>query len=114
MAQRNSVSALGLTSVDGTAITIGTWTAFDADGIEGSCFYIRINNDSDADVFISFDGATRHEFVAAGDKLDLSFQSNSAPSGYVSILKKWTKLYVQGNAAQAGEIYLSGYYNSDF
>lgn len=108
---KNFVTPIELQSVDGTAIAADTWTAFDADGIEGNCFLISVNNDSDADVFISYNGVTRHEFVAAGERFNFDFQTNASPSGEVAKLRKWTKLYVQGTAAQAGNIYLSGYYN---
>ena len=108
---RDYITPLELQTVDATTIAIGTWTAFDAEGVEGVCFLITINNDSDADVFISYDGATRHEFVAAGDRLTINFQTNASILGEIAKLRKWTKLYVQGTAAQAGNIYLSGYYN---
>ena len=108
---KNFVTPIELQTVDGTAIAIDTWTAFDADGIEGNCFLISVNNDSDTDVFISYDGATRNEFVAAGERFNLNFQTNASPSGEVAKLKKWQKLWVQGTAAQAGNIYLSGYFN---
>ena len=108
---KDFITPIELQTVDATAIAIDTWTAFDADGIEGACFLITINNDSDADVFISYDGVVRHEFIAAGDRLSLNFQTNSSPSGYVAKLARWKKLYVQGTAAQAGNVYLSGYYS---
>jgi len=114
MTKKNAIYPLVLTSVDATAIAIDTWTYFDAEGIEGSCFLLRITNDSDADVFISYNGDDRHEFIAAGDTIDMNFQTNSSPSGHVSKVAKWTRLSVQGTAAQAGDVYLSGYYNADF
>jgi len=114
MTQKNMVEPLVLTSVDATAIEIDTWTVFDEDGIEGACFFLRITNDSDADVFISYDGVDRHEYIAAGDTIDVNFQTNSSPSGKVSKVSMWTKIYVQGTAAQAGNVYLAGYYNRDF
>jgi len=108
--QQNWVYPLILTSVDAAGITGATWVAFDEDGIEGSCFMIRITNDSDTDVSISFNGDDEHEYVPSGDTIEVNFQANASPPNYVAKLKEGTVISVQGAAGQ-GFIYLSGYYN---
>ena len=113
MSQRNWVVPLVLTSVDTVGIAINTWSDF-ATGIEGSCFMVRISNDSDTDVFISFNGGDdRHEFIPAGDTISVNFQSNASPPSNIAKLRFGTQLSVQG-VAGTGLVYLAGYYNEPF
>jgi len=110
MSQKDTVSPLLLTDVNTAATAIDTWTAF-SDGIEGACFMIRITNDSDTDVYISYDGSTRHEYVPSDESIEISFQDNSSPGNGIAKLKKGTILSVQGTAG-TGLVYLSGYFNN--
>ena len=112
MSQRNWVYPLVLTSVNTAAIAADTWTAFDAGGIEADCFMIRITNDSDTDVYISWNAADDHEYIPAGDTIEVNFQANASPPGYIAKIKKGSILYVQG-VAGTGYVYLAGYYNTN-
>jgi S-methylmethionine-dependent homocysteine/selenocysteine methylase len=111
MAQKDWVYPLVLTSVDTAGIAVDTWTAFSASGIEEDVSMIRLTNDSDTDVYISFNGADDHEYIPAGETIEVNFQANSSPPNYRSMLKKGTVLSVQG-VAGTGLVYLSGYYNA--
>jgi len=111
MSQKNSIIPLVISIVDVTEITAATWTAFDTDGLEGACFFLRITNDSDTDVIISYDGITGHEYVPKGKTIEVNFQTNSSPGNYVAKVKKGTVLYAQGTAGQSGYIYLAGYFH---
>jgi len=108
---KDYVKAITMQNVDSTGIAIDTWTAFDTGGIEEACFFIRITNDSDTNVFISYDGINDHEYVQDGNRIDINIQTNSSPGNYVAKLRKGTVVYVRGTAGQSGLIYLSGYYN---
>ena len=110
MTQRNYVKPLVLRNVDTAEIAADTWTAFSGDVLEGACFFIRITNTSNADISISFDGVNEHEFLTADDRININFQSNASPSGYVAKLANRSVLYVRG-AAGVGLVYLSGYFN---
>jgi hypothetical protein len=110
MSQRNWVYPLIITSVDTAGIAADTWTAFDTAGFEVSPFMISINNDSNTDIFISWNGTDRHEFIATDRRLDVNFQTNASPPNFVSKPKLGQVLYVQG-VAGVGLVYLSGYYN---
>ena len=74
---------------------------------------LRITNESNTDVFISYDGVNEHEFLHADEKIEINFQTNSSPSGYVSKIKLGTVLYVSG-VAGVGLVYLAGYYNKTY
>jgi len=117
MPQTNRIAPLVISDVDPAVIAINTWTPFaiddvPTDGLEEACFVLRITNRCGSDVFISYNGVDRHEEVLRWSQRVFYFQTNSSPSGYVSLVKKWTKLYIQGLPdGKGGAIYLSGYYN---
>lgn len=113
MSQKNYITPIKLRGVDTAGIAIDTWTVFTGSGLEGSCFFLRITNASDTDVFISYDGVNAHEYLTADDRININFQSNSSPAGYVSKLRKGSLLYVRG-VAGTGLVYLSGYYNEPY
>jgi len=110
MAHKDYVYPLVLSSVNTNGIAIDTMTPFDAAGIEEDVFMIRITNDSDTTVYISFNGTDDHECVPDGETIEVNFQANASPPNYKAMLKKGTVLYVNGNPG-TGLVYLAGYYN---
>ena len=115
MIQKNYVQSIVLRSVDSATLAADTWDVITEAGagvkLEASCFLIRITNDSNKDVIISFDGSNEHEIVLAASSLELNFQTNSSPAAQVSKLRKGSSVYARGTAG-TGLIYLSGYYNA--
>jgi len=104
----NRITPMELQFVDVSTIIAEAYTSLSA--IEGALCFIRITNDSNTDVFISFDGVDDNIYVKAGDAVPRYFQSNSAPTNNVSKLKKNTIPRVRG-AAGVGYVYISGWYN---
>lgn len=78
-------------------------------GLPGACFKIRITNDSNADVTISFNGVDDNEISIATTIIELDFQNNAQPNSYLALLPKGTEIFVKGGAG-VGNIYLSAYY----
>lgn len=105
----NYVKAIAMTSINATTFT-GAYLVLNATGLEEACFMIRITNATDRAILISYDGVIDHDYLAIAGVLQLPFQSNSSPSGYVANLKAGTKIYIKA-AAGTGLVYLSGYYN---
>lgn len=95
----------------GSAGMAAGYAAANAGGLEEACFMIRIINDSDTDINISFDGTTDHEYLRTQEVLQIGFQANSQPSNFRSLLARGTVIYFRGTAG-AGTIYISGYYSS--
>jgi len=81
-------------------------------GFEGACAILRIVNESDANIVISYDGVTDHDYVQDYSHMTLNFQFNSQVNGNVSLIKKWSHVYVRGASVPkiGGYIYLTGYY----
>jgi len=107
---KDRVKAIELQTVDSADIAADTWTAFNTAGLDGACFFIKVNNDSTGGVYISYDGVTAHDFVHSYSDYSVNFQTNASPNNNVSKMPKGTIVYVQGTAGQ-GNIYLSGFYN---
>ena len=103
MKDDNAVLAIPMTSYDVAGFD-GSFKVINATGLDEACDILRITNDSDVDVTISYDGTNDHDFCLLGQVLQLE-----APIGR-SNWAKGTKVYVDGNAQGTGDIYLAGYY----
>lgn len=105
---RNWIDAVEMTSFDSSTM-LATFQPIDATGLDYACFLIRIVNDSDKDVIISYDGTTDHDYLIAHDTLNLSIQRNSQPGSRVAQMRENSVIYLRGTAG-TGNIYLAGYY----
>ncbi len=109
MGIRNRISAIPRTQFD-AANLVGGYLAL-GDPLPEAVSIIRIVNQSDADVGISYDGATAHDFVLADTVLQIEFQANSQPNSNKALLARGTSVYVNG-VAGTGTIYLIGYFSN--
>jgi hypothetical protein len=76
------------------------------------CFYIRIVNDTNCAIDISFNGDDDHDLLIAGKSLQLYGQTNNQLPGNVANFSWDTFLYFrkgQFQAAPAGLIVITGY-----
>ena len=108
MLKKNNVLAIPLSSLDSNHMDPLAYTALNT-GLPEACFLIRIINDSDEDVTVSYDGVVAHDFVPSNYIYQISFQSNSQPNSNVAYLRKGTIVYLKG-AQGAGFLFLAGYY----
>jgi hypothetical protein len=69
---------------------------------------LKITNNSDVDVTISWDGTNDHEFVPSGSFVLLDFCSNRAWDAQL-VAAAQTQFYIKGSAG-TGSVYLSTYY----
>jgi len=104
----NKIKALELASFNTTGLS-GTYQVINSDGLQHPCVILRIVNDSNQDVTVSFDGSTDNDFVPTGTSLVLNGQSNALPNSFVANFSQGTKVYVKGSTG-TGSIYLAGYY----
>ena len=113
MSLKNSINAIPLTSRDSATVN-NTLQRLSADaGLPGACVILRIVNDSNVTIGVSYDGVTFNDSVRSGSDLQLYFQTNSQPGNFVACMPKGTKVYVIGAAAGAGFVYLTGYYQQE-
>lgn len=110
MSLKNNVAAIPLTSFNTSGLST-SYQVINTGGLAAPCFMIRIINNSNADITISYDGLTDNEFVPKTSSVNLNFQTNAQPQANASIMKKGTVLWVKGAGAGSGFVYVSGYYN---
>lgn len=108
MGLKNTVQAIALSSIDSATFT-GAYQVVNTLGLPQSCFLIRIINNSNIGVTVSYNGTMDNDFVRAGESMTLNFQGNSQPNNHVAKLPVGTKVYVKA-AAGAGFVYLAGYF----
>lgn len=109
MAVRNTIAAIPMTSIESTTVT-GTYAVINAGGTPQACFLIRIINDSDEDVTVSYDGVNDADYIPTMTSIQLPLQTNSQPNNNVALLTKGTQVWVKGTMG-TGYVYLSGYYS---
>lgn len=105
----NYVTYMELQAIDTAGLAIGVWTSFTS--IEGSLVSINIMNESDADVYVSFNGSTTHKLVPAGKTFTDNYQANATPTNGILKLRKATVVSIRGIAG-TGDIILTGYFNN--
>ena len=102
MAIQGAVKAIIQTEINAAALLPGVLQLItDADGLAQACFMIRIVNDSNVPIFISYDRIHANDYIRANDSLNL----NMTPYNF----RKGLPISVAG-AAGIGLITLSGYY----
>ena len=110
MALKNIINAVELFYI-GSNVIEDTYQSINSAGLPYACFLVRIINNSDEDVTVSYDGSTDHDFVPKNTTLQLPLQTNSQPSNYVALMAKGTIVYVKGTAG-TGDVYLAAYYQA--
>jgi len=106
---KDFIVSIELQSIDTSTIGAGVFSEI-GNPLEGALAFIRITNDSDTDVIISYDGVTDHEYIPAGDAIKTYFQDSAIPGNYIAKLRKGTIVHARGTAG-TGLLYVSGYYN---
>ena len=109
MSSKNAIKSLERTSLDVSTLT-GDYVAINAAGLGEACFAIRLVNDSDLNLDISFDGVTNHDYIKDGESINVVVPPDT---GNKVNFPKGSIVYVSGDGAQStGVIYLSAYYRA--
>ena len=108
MALKNFVKAAELSLLGAAALEGDEFKPVNGT-LPAGCFFVRFINDSDSDVTISYDGETDHDYLRAGETLEIYTQNNALPSGNVALFKTGTVPYLKGDPG-TGTIYFSAYY----
>lgn len=108
MAQ-DTIKPIPISLFDSSTLIPGTYQLVNTGGFTHPLVFLRIVNDSDNGILISFDGVTDHEYVLANDSFELGNQANSLPNSKKATWPAYTLVYVRGTAG-AGAVTVSGYY----
>lgn len=119
MAHRNTVTAVPLATIAFSGLDNVSFNAINSAGLDEACFIIRIVNDTDGDLLISYNGTTTHERIAAINTFTTEPHTLAVPLTRNNIHEntEWKKGQIiygkyDGSAATSGNIYISGYHNS--
>lgn len=97
-----------LVHFDSNTLT-GNYQPINPQGLDHSCFYVRIVNDSAHAITISQDGITDGVYLLAADAWELNAQQNAQLQSGMCQFKQGQIFYVTGTAS-VGTITLTGYY----
>ncbi len=102
----NRVVPLACTSVDAATLNPAVFIALKT--LESPALYLKIINNSNTAVAISYDGITAHDYLISHDTLELNLQTNSIPRAKQANMAKNTTVYLQGEPG-AGLIACTAY-----
>lgn len=110
MSVKNVVQPIEVQTIDSGSVG-ASYTAINSSGIEEPIFLIRITNDSNQAITISYDGSTDHDYILAGDSVLYNFQTNARPYTGMAALNIGTVVYVKGTSG-TGTIAIAGWYQA--
>lgn len=108
MGVRNFILTVPLTTINSATIG-GAYQPINVGGLLFACFALHITNASNADVIVSFNGTTDHEYIPAGKDIFINGQTNAQPQNNVAQFRQGMVVYVRG-VAGVGFVTLAGYY----
>jgi hypothetical protein len=109
VAVKNIVKAIPLSSIDSATFT-GSYQLLSATaGIPNACFMLRVVNNCNKDITISYDGTNNHDFIPTMTSENLGVQQNSQPNNFIANFSQGQKVWIKGDAG-TGLVYLAGYY----
>ena len=108
---KNTVLPIALQAVTGTTL-LNTFLPLNNADLTGAPFLLRINNTTDENVVISFDGVIDNDVVLSQTVLEIYTQANSLPNGYTALFSKSIRVYVRAESTipSLGSVTISGYY----
>lgn len=111
---KNSISAIVRQELDGGDFTGNYQLLSPVSGIGHACFCIVINNNTNQELGISYDGVNSHDFAAPAQVIKYEFQGQSQPQGFVCKFSSNMQVWVRSvGGVGTGAVYLMGYYQSN-
>jgi len=103
------LAALTLSSFDAGTLTNAYQPVIA--GISNECTIIRIINNSDVSIMISYDGVNDHDVILKDNDIVYNYQFNNQLPDTVAKAQKGMRIFVKYilGAAKRGNIYLTGY-----
>lgn len=106
---RNTIVPITRVTFDSSTLTT-SYQAINGTGFSQPLIVLRIVNNSNRDIDISFDGVNDHDFLEDAGVFQLGSQSNALPPSNIALFSKNTRIYFKAASAGTGNIYLVGYY----
>lgn len=107
----NYVRANALITFNSAGLT-GTYQSINSSGLTEDAKILRVINDSDADITISYDGVTDNDIILANTEVIFDFQSNNERAGNSAsgkyVVRRGQQFYVKGSTG-TGNLHVSTY-----
>ena len=110
---KSSVKALPLMVINTNTLASPLYVVVPGGPTTKPVFMVRVCNNSDRDVLISFDGVTAFDASRSETDMVLNFQANAQPAGHVAQLAIRTSFYILGAAGGTGVISFACYYQDN-
>ena len=104
----NSIKAVPLASFDTTGLS-SSYQVINAGGFPNPICLIKVINNSNKDITVSYDGINAHDFVPTLSSSVLNLQASNQPNNLMANMAKGTQVWVKG-AAGTGLVYLAAYF----
>lgn len=103
---RNAVAAITAVPFNAAGL-LPAFQPINPNGIEQACFILRVINDSDTAVLISYDGVNPADYIRGDSDLQIDLRKGTDDN---ECFRKGTIVYVGASAPGTGAITVSGYY----
>ena len=103
------IKAVVLSQFAASGLT-ASYQPINASGLSNPCYLIRLVNDSNQSVLISYDGTNDHEYMLAGTFYDIYGPTNAIQQSHGGQWPQGTIVYVKSGSSGTGVINLSAYY----
>ncbi len=107
----NKIQAIPMAIIDAGAIPVGYTPINAPNGLPHACTILRIINDSDIAIAISYDGTNDNDFILPNSVLQIEAQTNSRPNNKEQLFAQGTIVYVRSPIPGTGEVWVAGYYS---
>ncbi len=99
------VQAVAYTDITSSFVAMG-------DGMDKPIRILKVNNTTDSDIYISFDGVTAHDVVVASTAMVIDITANKSTDPGIFIAEG-TIVYIEyvDTVPTYGTVYLSAYYS---
>ena len=111
MAFSNKFLPIFMTGID-SATFADNYNPINPHGLPVSCSILRIINQSEGNIVISYDGINPHDYIFSMTDRTFDFQANATPTSFQGMIPKGTIIYAlpDDGSPSTGFVYLAGYY----
>lgn len=110
MAVKNPIAASGTTL--NSSVFNNRFHKINPLGLQKGCYILRLVNDSDRDVIVSYDGSHTDDYVPEKTTMQLYFSQSDSPGQSALTFPEGTIVYVKGSSPGTGLLYLAVYYQT--
>lgn len=106
---KNIVQIMPLAVFNASSLS-STLTPISSSGFAGPAILIRIQNDTDKDIGVSYNGYAVQDCILSKERMEINLSGTATEEEFKALFKKGTQVFVSGESGATGYIYMSVYY----